>query len=125
MGSAEARWGWRVVDGAGVGTVSASDLGPAYSSLVLPFPTTLGTRLRLSGVWLWLRLSFICLRLVLWLRISSAYHGGLIIRAIGTPVTPIVGLIMDTAAIRIVDPNGLSRGRNDIKKTAFGRSLLF
>ena len=49
----------------------------AYSSLVLPFPTTLGTRLRLSGVWLWLRLSFICLRLVLWLRISSAYHGGL------------------------------------------------
>ena len=48
-----------------------------------------------------------------------------IIRAIGTPVTPIVGLIMDTAAIRIVDPNGLSRGRNDIKKTAFGRSLLF
>lgn len=77
MGSAEARWGWRVVDGDGVGTVSASDLGPAYSSLVLPFPTTLGTRLRLSGVWLWLRLSFICLRLVLWLRISSAYHGGL------------------------------------------------
>ena len=53
-GSAEARWGWRVVDGDGVGTVSASDLGPAYSSLVLPFPTTLGTRLRLSGVWLWL-----------------------------------------------------------------------
>jgi hypothetical protein len=41
MGSAEARWGWRVVDGDGVGTVSASDLGPAYSSLVLPFPTTL------------------------------------------------------------------------------------
>jgi hypothetical protein len=40
MGSAEARWGWRVVDGDG--TVSASDLGPAYSSLVLPFPTTLG-----------------------------------------------------------------------------------
>ena len=38
MGSAEARWGWRVVDGDGVGTVSASDLGPAYSSLVLPFP---------------------------------------------------------------------------------------
>ena len=112
MGSAEARWGWRVVDGDGVGTVSASDLGPAYSSLVLPFPTTLGTRLRLSGVWLWLRLSFICLRLVLWLRISSAYHGGLIIRAIGTPVTPIVGLIMDTAAIRIVDPNGLSRVRS-------------
>ena len=58
MGSAEARWGWRVVDGDGVGTVSASDLGPAYSSLVLPFPTTLGTRLRLSGVWLWLRLSY-------------------------------------------------------------------
>ena len=49
-----------------------------------------------------------------------------IIRAIGTPVTPIVGLIMDTAAIRIVDPNGLSRcSRNDIKKTAFGQSLLF
>ena len=47
MGSAEARWGWRVVDGAGVGTVSASDLGPAYSSLVLPFPTTLGIRLRI------------------------------------------------------------------------------
>jgi hypothetical protein len=43
-----------------------------------------------------------------------------IIRAIGTPVTPIVGLIMDTAAIRIVDPNGLSR-----VKTAFGQSLLF
>jgi hypothetical protein len=78
MGSAEARWGWRVVDGDGVGAVSASELGPAYSSLVLPFPTTLGTRLRLSGVWLWLRLSFICLRLVLWLRISSAYHGGLL-----------------------------------------------
>jgi len=112
MGSAEARWGWRVVDGDGVGTVSASELGAAYSSLVLPFPTTLGTRLRLSGVWLWLRLSFICLRLVLWLRISSAYHGGLIIRAIGTPVTPIVGFIMDTAAIRIVDPNGLSRVRS-------------
>ena len=124
MGSAEARWGWRVVDGDGVGAVSASELGPAYSSLVLPFPTTLGTRLRLSGVWLWLRLSFICLRLVLWLRISSSWRP--IIRAIGTPVTPIVGLIMDTAAIRIVDPNGLSRcSRNDIKKTAFGRSLLF
>ena len=35
-----------------------------------------------------------------------------IIRAIGTPVTPIVGFIMDTAAIRIVDPNGLSRVRS-------------
>jgi hypothetical protein len=111
MGSAEARWGWRVVDGDGVGTVSASDLGPAYSSLVLPFPTTLGTRLRLSGVWLWLRLSFICLRLVLWLRISSAYHGGLL-SALSVRRFPIVGLIMDTAAIRIVDPNGLSRVRS-------------
>jgi len=38
MGSAEARWGWRVVDGDGVGTVSASELGAAYSSLVLPYP---------------------------------------------------------------------------------------
>jgi hypothetical protein len=35
-----------------------------------------------------------------------------IIRAIGTPVTPIVGPIMDTAAIRIVDLNGLSRVRS-------------
>ena len=60
MGSAEARWGWRVVDGDGVGTVSASDLGPAYSSLVLPFPTTLCTRLRLSGVWLWDRQADFC-----------------------------------------------------------------
>ena len=109
MGSAEARWGWSVVDGDGVGTVSASDLGPAYSSLVLPFPTTLGIRLRLSGVWLWLRL--ICLRLVLWLRISSAYHGGLL-SALSVRRFPIVGLIMDTAAIRIVDPNGLSRVRS-------------
>ena len=122
MGSAEARWGWRVVDGDGVGTVSASELGAAYSSLVLPFPTTLGIRLRIRRM----AVATAILRLVLWLRISSAYHGGLIIRAIGTPVTPIVGLIMDTAAIRIVDPNGLSRcSRNDIKKTAFGQSLLF
>jgi hypothetical protein len=45
-----------------------------------------------------------------------------IIRAIGTPVTPIVGPIMDTPAIRIVDR---PRDRNDIKKTAFGRSFLF
>ena len=106
MGSAEARWGWRVVDGDGVGTVSASDLGPAYSSLVLPFPTTLGIRLRIRRM----AVATAILRLVLWLRISSAYHGGLL-SALSVRRFPIVGLIMDTA-IRIVDPNGLSRVRS-------------
>ena len=112
MGSAEARWGWRVVDGDGVGAVWRRSWD------------------RLTRRW--------CYPLLRWVlgygypaygcgRLMANIMRGLL-SALSVRRLPLSsGLLwIRRAAIRIVDPNGLSRcSRNDIKKTAFGRSLLF
>jgi hypothetical protein len=109
-GSAQARWGWRGVDGVGVGAVSASDSGLVYFSLPLHGPITADTTATV------ILLIAMATAILLMATDIVAPTMAAIIRAIGTPVTPIVGLTMDMPAIRIVDL---------IKKTAFGRSFLF
>ena len=81
----------------GLGRFRHRTLGPDYSSLLLLVPTTVGTTATV------ILLMATATAILLTATDIVALTMAAIIRAIGTPVTPIVGPIMDTPAIPIVD----------------------
>src|SRR5262245_11053107 len=103
-----------MVDGVGVGAVSASDSGPAYSSLLLVVPTTAGTTATAIPLTATATAILPIATATAILLIATAILSDILALTMdGTlaTITPIVGPTMDMPAIRIVDrPTSLFRG---------------